>query len=84
MVTTRWELFEEAEVVLEKRLRSNPNYPFQVLCSDENGRTIYVHSRRTPYFYFSIVGCIVSVAWIIIWILARGDRVQRDLEMCTT
>lgn len=74
--TSRWELFEDAEVVLERKLRSNPYYPFQVLCSDENGRTIYFYSRRTPYFYFSIMGCIVSALWLVIWVAAAWDRVR--------
>ena len=79
-MVTRWDLFEDAEAVLERRLRNNPDYPFQILCSDENGRTIYFHSRRTPYFYFSIVGCVVSAVWLVLWVATGGDTVRGEWQ----
>ncbi len=75
-MVSRLDLFESAEAVLERKLSTNPNYPFQVLFSDEGGHPTYVHSKRLPYFFFALGGCVGSVLGLAIWLLAGADEVQ--------
>lgn len=75
---SKWGFFESAEGTLEKRLKKNSNYPFEFLCSDGIGNDIFVHSRRSPYFYFSLITCIASLILLTIWLLAGGSKVKLE------
>lgn len=73
---TRGQFFENAEVVLERKLRKNPTHPFRYLCDDGRGDPVYVHSRRPTYFYLSLICAVGSVLVLTIWLIAGGDRVN--------
>jgi hypothetical protein len=75
VMVSRSDFFESAEAVLERKLLKNPNYPFQFLCNDEQGNSVYVHSKRLPYFYFALCGCFGSILGLAIWVLAGAETV---------
>lgn len=75
-MVSRFDFFESAETILERELAKNPHYPFKVLCTDKNGNSIYVYSRRLSQFYFALIGSVASILGLSVWLLIGANPVQ--------
>ena len=75
-MASKWNIFERAEITLERTLKKNPTYPFQVLYTDSEGGLVYAYSKRMAYFYFGSLGCVTSLFFVLFLILfSEGNKV---------